>query len=139
MTIDIKAMLYRVITDVFDEKFVTKDVGSADPTWLHSVEVTNRTREHRAVIIRAGRAWMAAFIPELDVRAAMVDEDDDFAYKEEELKKLCRALRAYLDGGGYERQRRRLFGRGTTSVLTIEVDGFEWRFGRRSWVWAHPA
>ena len=137
MTIDIKAVLNRVITDVFDGAFVTKDASSADP-WLHSVEVTSRTGEDRAVIIRAGRVWMAAFIPELDVGADMVDEDDDVAYKEEELRKLCRALRAYLEGGGHVRQRRRLFGRGTTSVLTIEVDGFKWRFGRRSSVWAYP-
>ncbi|PWC05125.1 hypothetical protein DCE94_02125 [Agromyces badenianii] len=79
---------------------------------------------------------MDAFIPELGFGAAHVDEDDDDVYQEEELTKLCSALRAYLDGGGHMRQRRRLFGRGSTSELAIEVDGFEWRFGRSSWMWA---
>lgn len=133
MTIDIKAMLDRVIVDVFEEDFVTQHITSTDPTWLHGVQVSSRIHKDRAAIIRAGLVWMDAFIPELNVQAAILDEDNDVAYKEEELKKLCRALRAYLQGGGHVRQRRRLFGRGSTNVLTIEADGFEWRLGRNSW------
>lgn len=136
MTADVKAMLDRVIADVFDGEFVTKDVASDDPTWIHGVEVVSRTRSDRAVRIRAGRVWMDAFLPELGVGAAHVDEDGDVVYQEEELTKLCRALRAYLEGGGHMRRRRRLFGRGSTSELAIEVDGYEWHFGRRSWICA---
>ncbi|MET4158150.1 hypothetical protein [Agromyces sp. PvR057] len=136
MTPDVNAMVIRVITNVFDGNFVTKDLTYDDPRWIHGVEVVSRTREDRAVRIRVGRVWMDAFIPELGVGAAHVDEDDDVVYQEEELTKLCRALRAYLDGGGHLRKRRRLFGRCSTPELAIEVDGFEWRFGRRSWMWA---
>ena len=68
----------------------------------------------------------------------MGDEDDDMAYKEEELRKLCRALHLYLGGGGHVIERRRLFGRGRNTELAIEVDGFKWHFGRKSSMWAHP-
>jgi hypothetical protein len=135
---DIEAMLDRAIADVFHGEFVTRDVVSDGPTWIRGLEVISRTREDRIVIIRAGRAWIGAFIPQLGIGAAMVDEDDDIAYKEEELRKLCRALHSYLEGAGRVTQRRRPFGRDSTSELAIEVDGFEWRFGHRSWVWAHP-
>jgi hypothetical protein len=136
--VDIEAMLDSVIADVLEGEFVTGDVDSDDPNWIHGVEARSRSGEDRAVIIRAGRAWIGAFIPQLGIGAWMVDDDDDVAYEEKELRKLCRALRSYLEGEGDVRQRRRLFGRGSTSVLVLEVDGFEWRFGRRSWVWANP-
>jgi hypothetical protein len=136
VTADVKALMDRVITNVFNGEFVIKDVTSDDPAWVHGVEVVSRTREDRAVRIRAGRFWMDAFIPELGLGAAHVDEDDDVVHREEELTKLCRALRVYLDGGGHMRQRLRLFRRGSASELAIEVDGFEWRIGERSWVWA---
>ncbi len=136
--IDIEAMLDRVITDVFSGEFDIRDVNSDDPTWIHGVEASSRSGEHRAVIIRAGRVWIEGFIPHLGIGAAAVDEDDDVTYKEEELKKLCRALRSYLEEEGHVTQRRGLFSRRTTFVLATEVDGFEWRFGKRSWVWANP-
>jgi hypothetical protein len=97
---DIEAMLDRAIADVFHGEFVTRDVVSDGPTWIRGLEVISRTREDRIVIIRAGRAWIGAFIPQLGIGAAMVDEDDDIAYKEEELRKLCRALHSYLEGAG---------------------------------------
>lgn len=133
MTADVKAMLDRVIVDVFEEGFVTQQVTSTDPTWLRGVSLSSQAHKDRAAIIRVGLVWMDAFIPELNVQAAILDEDDDVAYKEEELTKLCRALRVYLEGGGHIRQRRRLFGRGSTNVLTIEADGFQCRLGRNSW------
>jgi hypothetical protein len=136
VTPDVKAMLDRVITDVFNGEFVIKDVTLDDPMWIHGVEVVGRAPSDRAARIRVGRVWMDAFIPELGFGAAHVDEDGDVVHQEEELTKLCRALRAYLQGEGRMRQQRRLFGRGSTSELAIEVDGFEWRFGTRSWIWA---
>lgn len=131
-------MLDRVIADVLHGDFLIRTVDSAGPTWLHSVEVISRPCEARAVIIRAGRAWIGSFFPQLGIGAWMVDEDDDIAYKDEELRRLSRALQAYLGGGGHMRQRRRLFGQGSTPELAIEIDGIEWRFGRGSWVWPNP-
>lgn len=135
---DIEAMLDRVIADVFHGEFATKDVVSDGSTWIRGVEVISRTRADRTVTLRAGRVWIGAFIPQLGIGAEMVDEDDDIAYKEAELRKLGRALHSYLQGGGHVIQRRRLFRRASTSELAIEVDGLEWRFGKRSWVWANP-
>lgn len=135
---DIETMFDRAIADVFHGGFSTRGVVSDDPSWIRGVEVISRTREDRIVIIRVGRAWISGFIPQLSIGAALVDEDDDIAYKEAEVRKLCRALHSYLEGAGRVTQRRRLFGRGSTSELAIEVDGFEWCFGHRSWVWAHP-
>lgn len=141
MTIDsdIEAMVDRVVADAFRGEFVARAVASVNSPWLRSVEVISRTRGDRTVIVGAGRGWLGAFVPQLGVGAEMVDNDDDIAYKEEELRKLCRALHVYLGGGGHVVERHRLFGRAPTSELAIEVDGFEWRFGRRSWVWARPA
>jgi hypothetical protein len=135
---DLEAMLNRVIADEFDGEFIIRDVASARPTWIRSLEVVSRTRENRTVIIRVGRAWIGGVIPHLGIGAEMIDESDDIPYKEDELRKLCRALRLYLEGEGDVVQRNRLFGRGSITEISMEVDGLQWHFGRRSWLWAHP-
>ncbi|MHA7294384.1 hypothetical protein [Arthrobacter sp. HLT1-21] len=139
MTTDNKAMLEHVITEVFAEDFVTRRVGSDEGHGTHSVQVNSRYREDRTVIIRAGLVWMEAFIPELNVQTGILvddgEEDDDPAdviggYKEGELRKICRVVHAYLEGGGRVRERRSMLGRGVVRKLIIESDGFEWRLGR---------
>lgn len=113
MTTDNKAMLDRVIAEVFNEDFVTVRVSSDEARGSHSVQVSRRDHEDRTAIIRAGYVWMEAFIPELNVQTSILmddgEEDDDDedtieAYKEGELKKICRVMHAYLEGGGrYQR------------------------------------
>jgi hypothetical protein len=131
MTIDIKAMLHRVVAEVFDENFAVTNASSSDDSWLHGVHVSNGSDQDRTAIIRASYGWMDAIVPELNVQTILFDEDDVEAEKEAELRRLCFVMRAYLQGEGRVEQRRRLFRRGTVPILSIEVDGLEWRLGRR--------
>ncbi|MHA7284214.1 hypothetical protein [Arthrobacter sp. TMS2-4] len=139
MTTDNKAMLDRVITEVFNEDFVSMRVSSDEAHGTHSVQVNSRFRQDRTAIIRAGHVWMEVFIPELNVQTGILvddgEKDDDpedviEAYKEGELRKICRLMHAYLEGEGRVSERRSLFGRGVVRKLVIESDGFEWRLGR---------
>lgn len=147
MTTDNKVMLDRVIAEVFNVDFVTMRVHSDEAHGSHSVQVSSRYHEDRTVIIRAGHVWMDAFIPELNVQTSILvddgEEDDDDedaieAYKEGELKRICRVMHAYLEGGGRISERRSLLGRGVVRKLVIESDGFEWRLGRNHWSGPKP-
>lgn len=134
MTIDIKAMLHRVVTEVFDQNFTVEDATSGDDPLRPAVRVISRLEQDRTAIIRASYVWMDAFIPELNVQAAGIpDEDDVEQEKEDELRRICLVMRAYLRGEGRIEQRRRLFRRGTVPVVIVEVDGHEWRLGRNHW------
>ncbi|MBG6191694.1 hypothetical protein IWX64_002661 [Arthrobacter sp. CAN_A212] len=130
MTIDIKAMLHRVVAEVFDNSYVVEDVEYSDASWLHGVHVSCSADKDRTAIIRASYEWFDAFVPELNVQTSLFDYDDVEAEKEDELRKLCRAMRAYLRGEGRVEWRRRFLRRGTVPVLKIEVDGFKWSIGR---------
>lgn len=131
MTIDIKAMLHRVVTEVFDQNFTVEDAPSGDDPTRHAVRVISHLEPGRTAIIRASYVWMDAFIPELNVQASSSpDEDDVEQDKEDELRRICLVMRAYLRGEGRIEQRRRLFRRGTVPVLIIDVDGRKWRLGR---------
>ncbi|APX03962.1 hypothetical protein [Arthrobacter sp. QXT-31] len=145
MTRDIKAMLDRVVHEVFKEDFAIVNQSSDEPARSPSVQVSSRSHEDRQAVIRVDPVWVEGFIPELNVQTALLiddgeEEDDDEleAYREAELMKLCRVMRAYLQGGGHVTTRRRLFGRGNTFVLKIEVDGFEWRLGQNYWAGPKP-
>ena len=130
MPIDFKAMLHRVVAEVFDQNFTVEDETSDDDPLHHTVRVISRLSQGRMAIIRASNVWMDAFIPELNVQTSVLDEDDVEQDKEDELRRLCLVMRAYLQGEGRIQQRRRLFRRGTVPVLILEADGQEWRLGR---------
>jgi hypothetical protein len=130
VTIDIKAMLDRVVAEVFDQNFSVEDDTSSDYPFGHAVRVTGRPEEGRTAIIRATYEWMDAFIPELNVQTIVFDYDDVEQEKAYELRRLCRVMRAYLEGEARIEHRRRLFRRGTVPVVSVEVDGLEWRLGR---------
>lgn len=132
MTIDIKAMLHRVVDEVFDGTFAVADIISEADPWLHCVQVSSRVGVDRTARIRASYEWMDAFIPELEVGTILFDYDDVEEEKEVELRRLCLVIRAYIEGEGHVEKRRRILGLCTTSILRIEVDGFRWDFGR-SW------
>jgi hypothetical protein len=133
VTIDIKAMLHRVVTEVFDQNFTVEDATSGDDSLRHAVRVISRLDQDRTAIIRASYVWMDAFIPELNVQTSVLDEDDVEQDKEDELRGLCLVMRAYLRGEGRIEQRRRLFRGGTVPVVIVEVDAHEWRLGRNHW------
>lgn len=138
MTIDMRAMLGRVVPDVFHEHFVTADVNSDHEIWPYNSLVNSRMSEGRSVIIGAdGGAFMVAYVPELDVQTMVLDEEDDEEdaeeYREKALRELCLAMLVYLEGGGRISERRSLLGRGVVRKLIIEADGTRWRLGRNSW------
>ncbi|AUI52651.1 hypothetical protein [Arthrobacter crystallopoietes] len=138
MTIDIKAMLHRVVAEVYDENFTVTDAGSSDDSWLHGVHVSSQLNPDHTAIIRASYEWMDAFIPELNVQATVFDYDDVEQEKESELRRLCLVMRAYLQGKARVERRRRLFRPGTAPIVRIEVDGLEWRLGRHHYVVPYP-
>ncbi|WP_445154337.1 hypothetical protein ACTWLI_13695 [Arthrobacter sp. Hor0625] len=134
MPIDIKAMLDRVVTEVFDQNFTVEDATSNDDPLRPAVRVISRRERGRTAIVRASYVWMDAFIPELNVQAAGgPDEDDVEQDKEDELRRICLVMRAYLQGEARIEQRRRLLRRGTVPVVTVEVEGQKWRLGRNHW------
>jgi hypothetical protein len=138
VTIDIKAMLHRVVDEVFDQNFTVEDTTSNDDAWIHAVRVICRLEPDRTAVIRATYEWMDVLIPELKVQTTVFDYDDVEQEKEDELRRLCLVMRAYLQGEARIEQRRRLFRRGTTPVVSIEVDGLEWRLGRHHSVVPYP-
>lgn len=132
----LKTMLDRVVAEVFDEDFVVVKRSSDDPARSASVQLGSRFQE-RSAVIRVDPVWVEGFIPELKVQTALLvddygEEGDEEleAYREAELTKLCRLMRAYLSGGGRITTRRRLFRRGRSFILKIEADGSKWRLGQ---------
>lgn len=138
MTIDIKAMLHRVVAEVFDENFTIEDATSTDDPSRHAVRVARRLDQDRTAIVRATYEWMDAFIPELNVQTTVFDYDDVEKDKADDLRRLCLVMHSYLQGHARIEQRRRLFRRGTATVVCVELDGLEWRLGRNHWVVPHP-
>lgn len=62
MTIDIKAMLLRVVGQVFNEKFAVVVIISEGGSWLHGVQVSNRFGIGRTARIRASYERVNVFI-----------------------------------------------------------------------------
>lgn len=122
---------------MFDENFTVAGVSSKDDSWLHGVHVS-RVDKDRTAIIRASYEWIDPFVPELNVQATLFDHDDVELEKEADLRRLCRVMRSYLEGNGHVEERRRLFRRGTTTVLRTDFDGLEWRLGRNQFVVLYP-
>ncbi len=142
MTIDIKAMLHRIVAEVFDENFTVEETTSSKTPWIHAVRVSNPAIPERTTIICATYEWMEAFIPELKVMGIIFEYDDIEEEKENALRPLCIAMRMYLDGEGRIVQKRRLFRRGTVPALYLDIDGAEWRLGpgnRCAIPYPHPA
>lgn len=133
VTIDIRAMLHRVVAEVFDQNFAVEDATASGDSSRPAVLVISHLVQGRTAIIRASSVWMDAFIPELNVQTSVLAEDEVEHQNEDELRGLCHVMHAYLRGEGSISQRRRFFRRGTALVLTIEVDGKEWRLGRNRW------
>lgn len=136
MTIDLKAMLDRVVAEVFDDNFTVEDATAPGDALRPAVLVSSRLVQGRTAIIRASHTWLDGFIPELNVQTGILDDDDDDDVepeKEDELRRICAVMRAYLRGKGRIEHRQRWFRRGTVNVLYIENDGGKWRLGRNYW------
>lgn len=135
MTIDMRAMLGRVVPDVYKEHIVTPDVNPDHEDWPYGSLVNSRTSTGRSVVIGAdGGSFMIGYVPELNVQMMVFDEEDDEdeaeEYREKALRELCLAMLVYLEGGGRISERRSLLRRGVVRKLIIEADGTKWRLGR---------
>lgn len=129
MPIDLKSMLYRVTGEVFDQGFTVAEDASRENPPRYSVLVRNR-RTGLTAVIRIDLIHLDVDFPDRDVRTGIVDDDDNEAYKEAELHRLCRMVRVYLEGNFRLEHRRRLFRSGTTVVVHVVADGQQWEIGR---------
>lgn len=123
-------MLHRVVADVFDQNFTVEDLTSSDESLRPAVRVIGQREQERTAIIRATYEWMDAFIPELHVQTIVFDYDDVEQEKADLLRNLCRVMRAYLQGEARIEHRRRPLRPGTVPVMSVKLDGREWRLGR---------
>jgi hypothetical protein len=129
VTVDIEALLRRVVEEVFDADVAAEWLTEPRDRHSHQVRLTSADGD-RHVGLRASYWWFDVKVFDLDVRAFLIDEDDDEAEKADALRALALVARAYLRDGGRVEWRRGLFG--SRRVLSIVVDGHEWELGRRS-------
>lgn len=129
MTIDVGALLRRVVAEVFD--------ADVDVTWpeepqdahVHRVRLADPSGTRHAGL-QASYEWFDATIFDLGVSTTSYDYDDEEADEESALRSLALLVHAYLRGEGHVEHRRGLLG--ARPVLTIDVDGRQWQLGRRS-------
>ena len=128
MTIDIEALLRRVVADVFDPDVDTTYSTSPRDVHTHRVELTSADGLRHAGLT-ASYEWFDAFVfDDLDVSTFLLDYDDEEQDKEDVLRALALVVRAYLRGEGRVEHRRWLFR--SRPVLTIVVEGREWELAR---------
>jgi hypothetical protein len=128
VTIDVQALLRRVVTEVFDADVTT--TYSTHPKNPHMQRARLSTADgQRHAGLEASYEWFEATIFDLGVSTFLLDYDDEEEDKAAVLRALARVVRAYLDGEGRVERRRGLVRSHT--VLKIVVDDREWELGRR--------
>lgn len=130
MSIDMGALLDRVVADVFEDQYLVESQARDEYPWRHAYLVSKTDGQTRSFRVRATYEWCDVWIPELDVGTIMFDYDDDESEKERMLRWLCAGLRHYLDGEGKVTHRKTLIRRKQENVLRLDVDGDEWVLGR---------
>ncbi|HSE46692.1 MAG TPA: hypothetical protein VLA89_15320 [Gemmatimonadales bacterium] len=135
MAIDVEGMLKRVVTEVLGDDCAP--TYFSDPTYQqdHRVRLRCANAEPRCAGLRATYEWFEVSIFDLGVSATLFDYGDDESEKEAILRELALVARAYLDGAGRVYQKR---GLRSHPVLTITVNGREWKLGRRSSLVHYP-
>lgn len=137
MTIDIKAVLHRVVAEVFGDTEVTWEEDEREAPHVHCVRLSARASsdgQERNAALCASDEWFEAHLLDLEVGTIRFDYDDDESEKEAEIRDLARIVHAYLQGEGQVTYRPTLFRRRLLSTLTIDMDGTRWHFrGRSSW------
>ncbi len=125
--------LDRVVAATFDEGFTVLEAEVRENPPRYSVLVGGEPGSSRTVCFRLDGVWLEAFVPELNVQCAILDDQDAGMDPDEGLAMLCRALRVYLRGEARIEHRPRLLRAGANTVLCIESDGQRWRLGRNRW------
>jgi hypothetical protein len=128
MTIDLERMLRRVVEDVFGGG--VSAVYTVDPKGSPAYRVELSGDDQRRARLRVTYEWFEVSIPDLAVGAFLLDYDDDESEKERVVRELALVAKAYLDGEGTIETKRGLLR--TVPVLTVRVNGRDWRLGRRT-------
>lgn len=130
MSVDMGALLDRVVADAFAENFVVES-GLAHQQSIYSLLVRSVDRPGRSVEFSVGVHWVSAWIPELGVSTSPFE----FGYRDNEVERarmlawLCEAMASYLDGEGEITERKALILRRKENVLKLQVMDKEWILG----------
>ena len=134
MAVDIRAVLRRVVDEVFDERAVVAEEDYHEAPRAYRVLLSNRKASNgkeRQVSLVATYEWFSVHVTDLDVGILRFDYDDVESEKELELRELAHLARAYLEGEGKITYRPSLLHRRPHPTLTIETGGIRWKLGRR--------
>lgn len=131
MTQDLEGVLRRVVLAQFDESVdVAWEKDLRPPRVFRANLRSGNGAEGRNVSLSASTSGVF----HLDILAygvgTALTEYDDEEYMEAILRSVARVADAYLSGEGQVEYRRGLLRK--RPVLTISVDGSEWRMGRRA-------
>ncbi|NAZ17768.1 hypothetical protein [Glutamicibacter soli] len=129
---ELTTRLDRVIAATFAEGFTVLETDQREHPPQYSVLVGSTVDLRRTACFRLDGVWLEAFIPELNVQCALLDEQDE-RDADGDLGRLCRALRVYLRGESHIDRRPRLLPPGLKTVVRIELDGQRWSLGRNRW------
>ena len=131
MTVDIEAVLRRVVSEVFDAEVATEWSTEPNSRHVHRVRLTSPDGVRQAGL-RASSEWFDVTVFDLGVSRTEYeyDDDEDEDEKDAALRPLALLARAYLRGEGCVEQRRGLLR--SHPVLTVVAAGSEWELGRRT-------
>lgn len=129
VTIDVEALLRRVVAEVFDADVDVAYSPEPKAPHVHRARLTDPSGT-RSAGLRASYEWFDATIFDLGVSTTLYDYDDVEQDKEAVLRALALVVRAYVRGEGRIEHKRGLIR--SHPVLKIEVDNREWELGRRS-------
>jgi hypothetical protein len=127
--VDLHRLLQRVVGEVMGADI--QAVYSEDPKHPRMARVELAAPgDDKHARLRAAYEWFEVSIPDLGVNATLFEYDDTEEDKASVLREVALVAAAYLRGEGRIEYKRGLFG--TRPVLTVEVNGREWRLGRRT-------
>lgn len=129
MTIDVEALLRRVVAEVFDTDVVVAYSTESKAPHVQRARLAGADGRRQAGL-RASYEWFDATIFDLGVSTTLYDYDDEEQDKEAVLRALALVVRAYLRGEGRIEHKRGLIR--SHPVLRIKVDNRDWELGRRS-------
>ncbi len=125
MSSELTARLDRVVAATFAEGFTVLETDLRENPPRYSVLIGSTADPSRTASIRLDGVWLEAFIPELDVQCALLD-DGDGSDADLDLRRLCSALRVDLRGEACIAQRPRFLRPGMKTTVRIDLDGRRW-------------
>lgn len=132
MAVDIEGMLHRVVADEFGTDTEVQHSTDAGKYPLHRARITCADGRPTDVELGVGSTRISAWIYELDVGYVELEEDDDEAKLESSLRTCAKILHAFANGEGRIEYRSAFIRRQRRRYFIVEVDGMEYRLGRRT-------